>query len=110
MSNKKIFIAISQREARSIVRSIEFTALACSKKVGETFIFSPENAELIGIAEIALYELQDFAERIEHLADEQAELEASIENPESSIPVRPDRPGGQNQVSSIENQPSSIQP
>jgi len=84
MSEKKIFIALSQREARSVIRSIEFTALGCSKKVGETFIFSPENAELIGIAEIALYELQDFCERLEQLANEQAKFEESIKDSESS--------------------------
>lgn len=88
MSDKKIFIALSHREARSVILGTNFLALGCSQKVGENFVFNHENAKLIGITEDAVYELQDFAERLEQLADEQAELEfsiESIENPATSI-------------------------
>jgi hypothetical protein len=84
MSDKKIFIALSQREAKSVIMATQFLALGCSEKVGENFIFNQPNAELIGITEEEVYELQDFAERLEQLANEQAELESSIQNPETS--------------------------
>lgn len=84
MSDKKIFIALSQREARSVITAINFLALGCSRKVDENFIFNHENAELIGITEDAVYELQDFEERLEQLANEQVELETSIQNSETS--------------------------
>jgi hypothetical protein len=119
MSNKKIFIAISQSEARSVVTAIEFLTVGCVKESGDTVEFNTKNADTIGITAQELSELFNFRQRLIELAYEQAELEASIDNPrltdevgqaESSIPVRPDRPGGQNPESSIENQPSSIHP
>ena len=82
MSDKKIFIGLSQREARSVILATNFLALGCSRKVDENFLFNHENAEIIGITEDAVYELQNFAERLEQLADEQAE--SSIEDTETS--------------------------
>ena len=84
MSDKKIFIALSQREARSVILATNFLALGCSLKIDENFIFNHENAKTLGITEDAIYELQDFSERLEQLADEQAELESSIEDTETS--------------------------
>jgi len=85
MSDKKIFIALSQGEARSILTTIQFTTTGCSKMDGEDVRFNPENAEVIGITSEELIGLWEFSDRLKNLADEQAELESSIENPESSI-------------------------
>lgn len=95
MSDKKIFIALCQREARSILTAVHFLAVGCSNHNHEKLEFSPENAEVIGITAEELCELNEFAARLEQLADEQAELEATI-------PVRPGHPGGQQQVTSIQ--------
>lgn len=84
MSDKKIFIAMSQKEARSVITAIEFTAFTCIRKQNENFIFNHEHAERIGITKDEVYELQDFSERLKQLADEQAKLETSIEQPVTS--------------------------
>jgi hypothetical protein len=82
MSDKKIFIALSQREARSILTAMRFLTAGCSKPDGEGLIFSPENAETIGITADELSEMWDFSDRLKQLADEQAELEAIIDEQE----------------------------
>jgi len=84
MSDKKIFIALSQGEARSILTAIQFTTTGCSKIDGEGVRFNPENAKVIGITSEELIGLWEFYDWLKNLADEQAELESSIENPESS--------------------------
>jgi hypothetical protein len=101
MSDKKIFIALSQGEARSVITAIEFLTVGCAKESGDTVEFNQKNADTIGITAQELSELFNFRQRLIELADEQAELEANIDNQESSI---------QNQESSIKNPESSIQP
>ena len=81
MSDKKIFIALSQREARSVITAIEFLTVGCAKESGDTVEFNQKNADTIGITAEELSELVNFGYRLGELADEQAELEASIDNP-----------------------------
>ena len=85
MSDKKIFIALSQGEARSVITAIEFLTVGCAKESGDTVEFNQKNADTIGITAQELSELINFGFRLGELADEQAELEASNEQPESSI-------------------------
>lgn len=89
MNDKKIFIALSQREARSILTAIQFTTTGCSKMNGEDVLFNPENAEVIGITSEDLIGLWEFSDRLKNLADEQAELEANINaaEPETLNPI-----------------------
>ena len=84
MNDKKIFIALSQREARSVITAIEFLTVGCAKESGDTVEFNQKNADTIGITAQELSELVNFGFRLGELADEQAELEASNKQPESS--------------------------
>ena len=85
MSDKKIFIALSQREARSVITAINLTTKACLPESGDVFFeVKQENAPKLGITAEELSELFNFGYRLGELADEQAELETSIEYPESS--------------------------
>ena len=78
MKDKKIFIALSQREARSVLTATKFLCVGCSNRNEEKLEFSPENAEVLGITIDEVCELMDFSKRLEQLAYQQAELEASI--------------------------------
>jgi urease accessory protein UreE len=77
MSDKKIFIALSQREARSVITAINFLTNVCLKDSGNTFEVKHENAAAVGITAEELSELFNFGYRLGELADEQAELESS---------------------------------
>jgi len=81
MSDKKIFIALSQREARSVITAIHFLTNACLKDNGELFEVKQENAAEIGITALEISELFNFGYRLGALANEQAELELSNEQP-----------------------------
>jgi hypothetical protein len=81
MNDKKIFIALSQREARSVITAIEFLTVSCVKESGDTVEFNQKNADTIGITAEELSELVNFGYRLGELADEQAEPEASNEQP-----------------------------
>jgi len=83
MSDKKIFIAISQREARSVITAIHFLTNVCLKEAGNTFEFNQENAAAVGITAEELSELFNFGYRLGELANEQAELEASYQELET---------------------------
>lgn len=86
MSDKKIFISLSQREARSVITAINFLTDVCLPKSSDIFQeVKQKNAESIGITAEELSELFNFGFRLGELADQQAELEASIQNQESSI-------------------------
>jgi len=83
MSDKKIFIALSQREARSVITAINFLTNACLKDAGDTFEVKQENAAAVGITAEELSELFNFGYRLGELANEQAELEASNQEPKT---------------------------
>jgi len=86
MSDKKIFIALSQREARSVITAINFLTNVCLPEIGDIFfVLKQENAAKIGITAEELSELFNFGFRLGALADEQAELEANIQDQASSI-------------------------
>jgi hypothetical protein len=85
MSDKKIFIALSQREARSVITAINFLTDVCLPKSSDIFYeVKQKNAESIGVTAEELSELFNFGFRLGELADEQAALETSMQNPESS--------------------------
>jgi hypothetical protein len=87
MSDKKIFIALSQREARSVLTAINFLTNACLKDAGDTFEVKQENAAAVGITAEELSELFNFGYHLGALADEQAEPETSIQHQKSGIQV-----------------------
>lgn len=83
--NKKIFIALSQREARSVITAVNFLTKVCLPVEGDVFIgIKQKNAAALGITAEELSELFNFGFRLGNLADEQASLEGSIQNPASS--------------------------
>jgi hypothetical protein len=85
MSHKKIFIALSQREARSVITAINFLTDMCLPKSADMLLqVKQENAAAVGITAEELSELFNFGYRLGELADEQAELEASNEQQASS--------------------------
>jgi hypothetical protein len=76
MSDKKIFIALSQREARSVITAIHFLTKVCLPESGDVFFdLKQENAAKLGITAEELSELFNFGFRLGELANEQAELE-----------------------------------
>ena len=78
MSDKKIFIALSQVEARSIMTAIRFATVGCSSHVNDSLQFNHESAAVIGITAEELTCLWEFSDRLKDLADEQISLEAAI--------------------------------
>jgi hypothetical protein len=84
MSDKKIFIALSQREARSVITAIDFITDVCLPKSSDIFYeVKQKNAASIGITAEELSELFNFGFRLGELADQQAELESTINASES---------------------------
>lgn len=80
MSDKKIFIALSQREARSVITAIDFLTQVCLPEPGDVFFdLKQKNAAKLGITAEELSELFNFGFRLGELANEQAELNDKLE-------------------------------
>jgi hypothetical protein len=90
MSDKKIFIALSQREARSVITAIRCLTNSCIPEIDDVFFdLKKKNAAAMGITAEELSEILNFGYHLGELADEQAELEATINaaEPETLNPI-----------------------
>jgi len=82
MSDKKIFIALSQREARSVITAIQFLTCMCLPESDDIFLEEKQKtAAEIGITAEELSEVFNFGYRLGEL---QAKLETSNEQQASN--------------------------